>query len=121
MACATPFRTERVPLYIATPYATRLDEIATATFHAAPDDLARLGFAVAHALDPHAPSPGSRGLPAWRREIARALKSARKPLVISGPELRSEAIIQAAANVAMSAGARAQLYARPSAIAWVQS
>ena len=40
------------PLYIATPYATRLDEIATATFHAAPDDLARLGFAVAHALDP---------------------------------------------------------------------
>ena len=43
------------PLYIATPYATRLDEVATATFHAAPDDLARLGFAVAHALDSRAP------------------------------------------------------------------
>ncbi len=39
------------PLYIATPHGTRLDDVATATFHAAPDDLARLGFAVAHALD----------------------------------------------------------------------
>ena len=44
------------PLYIATPYATRLDDVATATFRAAPDDLARLGFAVAHALDSRAPS-----------------------------------------------------------------
>src|SRR5208283_5116541 len=44
------------PLYIATPYATRLDEVATATFRAAPDDLARLGFAVAHALNQEAPS-----------------------------------------------------------------
>jgi len=45
------------PLYIATPYATRLDEVATATFRGAPDDLARLGYAVAHALDPEAPRP----------------------------------------------------------------
>lgn len=90
------------PLYIATPYATRLDEIATATFHAAPDDIARLGFAVAHALDPQAPSPGDFSLAG---EIARALKSARKPLVISGPSCDSEAIIQGAANVAMAAGA----------------
>jgi NADH-quinone oxidoreductase subunit G len=34
---------------------TRLDDVATATFRAAPDDLARLGFAVAHALDSRAP------------------------------------------------------------------
>jgi NADH-quinone oxidoreductase subunit G len=90
------------PLYIATPYATRLDEIATATFHAAPDDIARLGFAVAHALDPQAPSPGDFSLAG---EIARALKNARKPLVISGLSCNSEAIIQGAANVAMAVGA----------------
>lgn len=90
------------PLYIATPYATRLDEIATATFHAAPDDIARLGFAVAHALDPQAPSLGDFPLAG---EIARALKNARNPLVISGPSCNSEAIIQAAANVAMAVGA----------------
>jgi NADH-quinone oxidoreductase subunit G len=90
------------PLFIATPYATRLDDVATATFHAAPDDLARLGFAVAHALDASAPSAGDSPL---ADEIARALKAARKPLVISGTSCASEAIIQAAANVALAAHA----------------
>jgi NADH-quinone oxidoreductase subunit G len=90
------------PLYIATPYATRLDEVATATFHAAPDDLARLGFAVAHALDSRAPSPEDLPLAG---EIARALKAAKKPLVISGTSCASEVVIQAAANVAMAAQA----------------
>ena len=65
----------RGPLYIATPYATRLDEVATATFRAAPDDLARLGFAVAHALDPRAPSTDEFPLAG---EIARALKNCQK-------------------------------------------
>ena len=87
------------PLYIATPYPTRLDDVATATFHAAPDDLARLGFAVAHALDSRAPSLD--GFP-LAGEIARALKAAKRPLVISGTSCASEAIIQAAANVAMA-------------------
>jgi NADH-quinone oxidoreductase subunit G len=90
------------PLYIATPYATRLDELATATFHAAPDDLARLGFAVAHALDSSAPSSEDFPLAA---EIAGALKAAQKPLVISGASCASEAVICAAANVAMAAKA----------------
>ncbi len=39
------------PLYIATPYATRLDGIATEVHRAAPDDIARLAFAVADAAD----------------------------------------------------------------------
>jgi NADH-quinone oxidoreductase subunit G len=92
----------RGPLYIATPYATRLDEVATATFRAAPDDLARLGFAVASALDSSAPSQGEFALAG---EIAAALKSAKKPLVISGVTCASESLIEAAANVAMAAGA----------------
>jgi len=92
----------RGPLYIATPYATRLDEVATATFRAAPDDLARLGFAVAHALDPRAPSASMDELP-LAAEIARVLKNARKPLVISGVSCGSEALLQAAANIAMAA------------------
>jgi NADH-quinone oxidoreductase subunit G len=98
----------RGPLFIATPYATRLDEVATATFRAAPDDLARLGFAVAHALDPRAPSTDEDALAG---EIARALKNAKKPLVISGVSCASEAVIQAAANVAMAAKAALSLTA----------
>jgi len=88
------------PLYIATPYATRLDEVATGTFRGAPDDLARLGFAVAHALDPEAPSAQESPLAG---EIARALRSAKKPLVISGLSCGNEAVMEAAANVAMAA------------------
>jgi NADH-quinone oxidoreductase subunit G len=90
------------PLYIATPYATRLDDVATATFRAAPDDLARLGFAVAHALDSRAPFVEDVPL---AREIVHALKAAKKPVVISGTSCASEAVIQAAANVAMAAQA----------------
>src|SRR5262249_11763906 len=90
------------PLFIATPYATRLDDVATATFHGAPDDLARLAFAVAHALDQKAPALDDVPL---ALDIARALKAAKHPLVISGPSCVSEAVIEAAANVAMAAGA----------------
>jgi NADH-quinone oxidoreductase subunit G len=90
------------PLFIATPYATRLDDVATATFHGAPDDLARLAFAVAHALDPKAPPLDDVPLAV---DIARALKAAKNPLVISGPSCGAGAVIEAAANVAMAVGA----------------
>ncbi|MGE5648442.1 MAG: NADH-quinone oxidoreductase subunit NuoG [Acidobacteriota bacterium] len=82
---------EHGPLFIATPNATKLDEIATQAFRAAPDDIARLGFAIArHEGDGAA--------------IAAALRGAKRPLVISGPSLGSEAVIQAAADVALALG-----------------
>lgn len=93
---------EKGPLFIASTAGTRLDEIATRTVHAPPDDLARLGFAVAHALDSSAPAVPQ--LNDWMRnvaaEIAEGLKAAKRPLVISGPGSRNAAMIQAAANVA---------------------
>ena len=89
------------PLFIAAVAATRLDDVAAGCYRGAPDDLARLGFAVAHELDPQAPEPvawaGEER--AWSRRIAAALQSARRPLVVAGASLRSTAIIQAAANV----------------------
>ena len=90
------------PLFIATPNATRLDSVATITHRAAPDNIARLGFAVAHALDQEAPSTPelSENLREMAERIAQALKAAKRPLVIAGSSLKSEAIIQAAANVA---------------------
>ena len=93
---------ERGPLFIASTGASRLDDIATRTYRAAPDDQARLGFAVANALDPRAPVPPNLSEPmlALATEIAQALKTAKRPLVISGPSSRSVAIIEAAANVA---------------------
>jgi NADH-quinone oxidoreductase subunit G len=88
----------RGPLFIATPFATRLDGIATRVFRGAPDDLARLGFAVARAIDGAAPSPDP--LPDGSKEIAEALEHARRAVVISGASLRSVSLVQAAANIA---------------------
>lgn len=89
------------PLFIATPAATKLDEIATETFRAAPEDLSRLGFAVAHALDPQAPDlPGLTSEMRLRAErIAKALREAGHPLVVSGISSNNEAMLEAAANV----------------------
>ncbi len=118
---------DKGPLYIASPYATPLDDIATRAYRAAPDDIARLGFAVASALS-LGPAP-ARGLAAIRqflegrlarvlgaepprvsdlpddvrdmaREIAGALMRAQQPLVVAGTGLGSEAVLCAAANLA---------------------
>ena len=90
------------PLFIASPAATRLDDVATRTYRAAPDDVARLGFAIAQLLDETAPAVPD--LPADLRvlagEIAQAFRKAQRPLIISGPSCRNEAVIQSAANTA---------------------
>jgi NADH-quinone oxidoreductase subunit G len=92
---------DKGPLFIASPYATRLDDIATQTFRGAPDDIARLGFAVARALDPGAPATSMSGeAVALATQMAQALKSAQRPLVLAGGGVNSEAILEAAANVA---------------------
>ncbi|MGX5219488.1 NADH-quinone oxidoreductase subunit NuoG [Pseudomonas segetis] len=90
------------PLFIASVTATRLDDIAEQCVHAAPDDLARIGFAVAHAIDPAAPAVA--GLEAEAAElvqqIADALLNAKRPLLVAGTSLGNKALLEAAANIA---------------------
>ncbi|HLA30394.1 MAG TPA: NADH-quinone oxidoreductase subunit NuoG, partial [Pseudomonas sp.] len=90
------------PLFIASVTPTRLDDIAEACVHAAPDDLARLGFAVAHAIDPSAPAVTGLDSDAFDlvQLIAEALLNAKRPLIVSGASLGSQALIEAAANIA---------------------
>jgi NADH-quinone oxidoreductase subunit G len=90
------------PLYIGAPHGTKLDSMATRTYRAAPSDLARLGFAVAHALTDAAPevTHAPQEVISLAEEIAEALKSAEHPLVVSGSSCGSEAVMRAAANVA---------------------
>ncbi len=93
---------QRGPLFICAPFATRLDDVGAITYRAAPDDVARLGFAVAHEIDAHAPEvPGlHEEVRAMARVIADALKKAKRPLVVSGPSCRSLAVVESAASVA---------------------
>ncbi len=90
------------PLFIASLAETKLDDVAEECVHAAPDDLARIGFAVAHALD--ASAPAVEGLEAEALELAKriadSLLAAKRPLIIAGTSLGSKALIEAAANIA---------------------
>ena len=92
------------PVFIATVEQTRLDDIAAESVQAAPDDLARLGFAVAHAIDPSAPAVAGLEAEALQlaQRIAEALLAAKRPLLVSGASLGSRAIIDATANIAQA-------------------
>lgn len=95
-------QSEKSPVFIASVNATRLDDIATNTARASANDIARLGFAVANIIDPASPAVSglSDDLAAQAQAIAAGLLAAEKPLVISGVGLKSEAVVQAAANIA---------------------
>ena len=90
------------PLFVTNVDKTRLDDIAAWTYCAPVEDQARLGFAIANALDETAPAVSGidRALAGKIDVIVQALAGAKKPLIISGVHAGSEAMIQAAANVA---------------------
>jgi NADH-quinone oxidoreductase subunit G len=92
----------RGPLFMAGHRRTWLHEYATDSYFAAPDDIARLGFAVAGTIGQAAPSVPDltddvRNL---AQRIADALTHAQRPLIIAGTGSGSHATIEAAANVA---------------------
>jgi NADH-quinone oxidoreductase subunit G len=91
-------------LFIATTKRTRLADCARENLAAAPAELARLGFAVAHAIDDAAPSVPdlSPALTTLARTIAASLLRAKRPMVVSGVHSGEPAILDAAANVAMA-------------------
>lgn len=93
---------EKGPFFITSLQKTKLDDIATETYHNSPDEIARLGFAVANFINSEAPvvSDLNQEEKELAEKIATALKKAKKPLIVSGTGCGSEAVIQAAANIA---------------------
>ena len=92
---------EKGPLFIASVHSTKLDDVATETFHSSPDEIARLGFAIAHILDNN--SVEEELLPAETEQlaqrIANILSAAKRPVVISGASCETDHVIEAAANI----------------------
>ncbi|HEY0964000.1 MAG TPA: NADH-quinone oxidoreductase subunit NuoG [Pseudomonadales bacterium] len=90
------------PLYIFSPHATRLDDVAKNVHIATAADSARIGFAIANALDGAAPAVS--GLNGDEQNLVNAivadLKAAKNPLVIAGTSSLEPALIEAAANIA---------------------
>jgi len=108
-AMKTLAQDHRQPLFIAYPAETELDSLARDRLALAPDDIARLGFAVAHIIDPTAPDVPDldETLTSRASEIAGAMMAAERPLVVSGGALDSPAIIRAAGNIARALARRA--------------
>jgi NADH-quinone oxidoreductase subunit G len=94
----------RSPLFIATPTATRLDDIAITPYRAAPDDITRLAFAICHCLDANTPLVEGLAteLQALAEQIANALLAAKRPLIVSGCQLGNPALLHAAAAIAQA-------------------
>lgn len=92
----------RYPLFITHSDTTRLDDVAAWSLSASASDQARLGFAIAHALDEKAPAVADLDdeLTQKAQFIASALKQSQKPLIISGSQAGDIALIDAAANIA---------------------
>lgn len=93
------------PLFIAVPYKTALNDYAVRSFIAAPADIARLGFAVAESLNKSAPPTKGTTDDKTQKlagEIASALSSAKRPLIISGINQGNGDVLRSAARTAES-------------------
>jgi NADH-quinone oxidoreductase subunit G len=89
------------PLFIAAVQETKLDELATQTFRGSPDEIARLGFAVAQLLDSSLPDVSglTQETKTLAMRIASALSQAKRPIIISGASCETDHVMKAAANV----------------------
>ncbi|CAN5136499.1 NADH-quinone oxidoreductase subunit NuoG [soil metagenome] len=83
-----------------------LDEIASLKLIAAPDDIARLGLAIAHQLNNSLPEvPGADdAMLEQASAIAKELKKAKNPVIISGISSRKDTVVHAAFNIAAALG-----------------
>lgn len=94
---------EKGPLYLATPFATKLEDVSTKNVYATPEEIAGLGFAIAQILDSDAPKVEvSKEIQTLAKEIAKELKQAKKPLIISGTSCGESLLIEAASNLAQA-------------------
>jgi NADH-quinone oxidoreductase subunit G len=102
------------PVFIATPFSDSLDEVAELSFRGSYQDISELGSAIALKLDNKAPETHSdrKDLQNTAEKIAKSLKDAKNPLIISGISCNDENLVHAALNIAsalLSAGSDVML------------
>jgi NADH-quinone oxidoreductase subunit G len=95
---------QRGPFYIAHPFSTRLDDIATETYKAAPDDIARFAFALANKFSSNSPAVDNLDDEVKSRvdAITDNFKGISSAVIVCGTSLQSEVIIQSAYNLALA-------------------
>ncbi len=97
------------PLFVASLLPTGIDDIATATTHGQPERLVRHAHDIAARLRGDTPMHPNNGDGSFSATVAEALRSAKRPLVITGTGAGSADLIAAAADVAAAVGADCSL------------
>jgi len=90
------------PIFLATPDADALDDVAEVALRMGPEEIAAFGFDVARAVAGDAAS-GAAG------SVAAALRKAEAPVIVAGAGLAAPAIVEAAAAVASALGENCRL------------
>lgn len=90
---------EKGPFFIATPYATKLEEIATAVQHSDTKNILSLSSAIRQAVKNNTQN-NSGGNNDFASQVAKALLGSEKPLIVSGTGMMSRAVIESAGELA---------------------
>ncbi len=90
------------PVFIATPYSTRIDDLAEVKYRASASQIAEFGSAIASIIDNTVPLPENfdRHLIDTVQKIASTLTGAHNPVIITGIQINDSEILHAAANIA---------------------
>ncbi len=95
-------QSDKGPAFSITPAPTKLDELSATEIHLLPDEIAELGYAVAHFIDQDADLP--KGISAERKamakDIAGELAGSDNTVIISGMSCMNPDILRAASNIA---------------------
>jgi NADH-quinone oxidoreductase subunit G len=96
------------PLFIASPVTTKLDDVATETWYAAPADIGRLGAAIASAIFAAGAEAKEtdKSLNERADRISEALLAAENPLIVTGVTGGSIEILDAVARICNAFAAR---------------
>jgi NADH-quinone oxidoreductase subunit G len=86
----------KAPLFLVTPFETRLDDAASEVFREPPEEIVRLGLAVADAVRSGAGTEDRAG------RIAGALLAAQRSIVVAGTSLGDPALLEAAERVVLA-------------------
>jgi NADH-quinone oxidoreductase subunit G len=92
------------PFYIAHPFPTRLDDLATEIYNGAPDDIARFGFALANKFNNSSPAINNTDddLTNMVNLISKGLEGITSVVIVCGTSLQNKSIIMAAYNLALA-------------------
>jgi len=85
------------PCFIATPYATKLEEIAKAAYYSDTHGLVTLAERITEGIQKKEDNNTSS---AFYDQVVHALNASKRPVIVSGSGMMSREIVQAAANIA---------------------